>query len=214
MTTKRGRSKSKTTKTGGSKPKTTKKARSKSMTTKRGMSQSKTTKRAASNTRPKKASSSSSDSDSSGPWITVPLKKRSVSKRAEKKVPQDQKVVLKEDIHKLKSKTEVARDVEAILVIEKDSKDSNKLDIDYDVVVDPDTKQPMNVRTHAEVDKDKMDVTGVAEAEGAGTADVEGIISKGGAKDQDDFTLDVTNKPKDKKKINLRAKKQEEMDKK
>ena len=94
--------------------------------------------------------------------------------------------------HKVKSKTGAAKDVEAILVIEKDPKDVNKLDIDYEMVVDPDAKHPMNVHTHAEVDKEKMDVTGVAEAEGAGTADVEGMIRKGGAKDHDDFTLDVT----------------------
>ena len=76
------------------------------------------------------------------------------------------------------------------------------------MVVDPDAKHPMNVHTHAEVDKEKMDVTGVAEAEGAGTADVEGMIRKGGAKDHDDFTLDVMKKPKDKKKMSLHAKKQ------
>ena len=121
--------------------------------------------------------------------------------------------MLKEDIHKVKSKIG-ARDVETTLVIEKDPKDANKLDIDYEMVVDPDAKHPMNVHTHAEVDKDKMDVTGVAEAEGAGTADVEGIISKGAAKDNDDFTLDVTDKPKDKKEMSLRAKKQKKIDKK
>jgi len=107
--------------------------------------------------------------------------------------------------------------VETKLVIEKDPKDDSKLDIDYDMTVDPDTKHPMNVHTHAEVDKEEMDVTGVAEADVQGTANVEGMISKGGAKDQDDFTLDVMDKPKDKKGMSLNAnmkKKQEKMNKK
>ena len=160
--------------------------------------------------------SSSSDSDSSSssePMKTVSLKRRSKKKSSPRKktstekkavsqkkltskqAPAEKQVVIKED----------AQDVKTKLIIHRDPKDKNKLDIDYDMIVDPNSKQPMEVHTHAEVDEDKMNVIGTAEAEGAGYADVEGTIQHKGAKDQDDFRLDVTNKNEDKKEISLQA---------
>merc|ERR1712025_29063 len=130
--------------------------------------------------------------------------------------PEDSKVVLKEDLHKSNSKGG-ARDVETKLVIEKDPKDQNKYDIEYDLTIDPDTKHPMTVHTQAEVDKDKMDVIGTAEAEGSGFADVEGMSRHDGKEDKNDFTLDVKEKSKDKKEMSLHAtlkQKQDKMNKK
>ena len=150
------------------------------------------------------------------PKVIVPSAFDSESSSSSSSSPEDSKVVLKEDLHKSNSKGG-ARDVETKLVIEKDPKDQNKYDIEYDLTIDPDTKHPMTVHTQAEVDKDKMDVIGTAEAEGSGFADVEGMIRRDGKEDKDDFMLDVKEKSKDKKEMSLHAtlkRKQDTMNKK
>lgn len=223
-------SKSRPKKRTRSKPQTKKRTKSKSKSRKQKQIQSKKSR----SRKPKKAitssssdteSSSSSDTDSSSSASSSEPKRRSkaktgraaASKKKSRKASVSDKVLLKEDLHKESSKGGAARDVETKLVIEKDPVDDNKFDIDYDLTIDPDTKHPMTVHTKAEVDKDKMDVIGSAEAEGSGFADVEGMIRHGGVEDKDDFTLDVKEKSKDKKEMSLHAtlkKKQEKMNKK
>ena len=185
-----------------SKPKPRKRiSKSKPKTKKRTISKPRTRKQNKKTRKPKKIVPSAFDSESSS---------------SSSSSPEDSKVVLKEDFHKSNSKGG-ARDVETKLVIEKDPKDQNKYDIEYDLTIDPDTKHPMTVHTQAEVDKDKMDVIGTAEAEGSGFADVEGMIRHDGKEDKNDFTLDVKEKSKDKKEMSLHAtlkQKQDKMNKK
>ena len=183
------------------------------------------------------SSSSSSDSDSSSssePSKTVSLKrktkKRSTPRKKaavkKKSMPRKKPAIVTQGKSSTKTKSkkspaekqnvlkDEAQDVKTRLVIQRDPKDRNKLDIDYNMIIDPDSKQPMEVHTHAEVDEDKMNVIGTAVAEGAGYADVEGTIQHKGAEDQDDFRLDVMEKKEDRKEISLQAtieQKQEQM---
>merc|ERR1712227_907990 len=174
------------------------------------------------------SSSSSSDSDSSSssePSKTVSLKrktkKRSTPRKKaavkKKSMPRKKPAIATQGKSSTKTKSkkspaekqnvlkDEAQDVKTILVIQRDPKDRNKLDIDYNMIIDPDSKQPMEVHTRAEVDEDKMNVIGTAVAEGAGYADVEGTIQHKGAEDQDDFRLDVMEKKEDRKEISLQA---------
>merc|ERR1719348_1741977 len=128
---------------------------------------------------------------------------------------EDSKVALKSHIKKMDkvadSSTKVKKDVETIVTVEKHPGDENKIDIDLDTTVDPQTSKPIKVHTHAEVDKNKMEVYGKAEAkEAKGEAQIEGEIFHQGSKDNKIIKLEVVEDDYDSEDMSLEAKAEQE----
>merc|ERR1712198_317458 len=127
----------------------------------------------------------------------------------------DSKVALKSHIKKMDnnkvadSSTKVNKDVETIVTVEKHPGDENKIDIDLDTTVDPQTSKPIKV--HTEVDKNKMEVYGKAEAkEAKGEVQIEGEIFHQGSKDNKIIKLEVVEDDYDSKDMSLEAKAEQE----
>jgi len=126
---------------------------------------------------------------------------------------EDPKVALKSHIKKIddtkasNSSNVVQKDVETVVTVEKHPGDDNKLDIDLDTTVDPQTSKPIKVHTHAEVDKSKMKLHGKADAKVAkGKAQIEGQIFHQGSKDNKIIELEVVEDDYDSDEISLEAK--------
>jgi len=126
---------------------------------------------------------------------------------------EDSKVAIKSRIEKMAdtkdvdASTEDKKDIETVLTIEKHPGDDNKLDIDLDTTVDPKTSKPIKVHTHAEVDKNKMELRGKAEAkEAMGKAKIEGQIFHQGSKDDKIIELEVVEDDYDSEDMSLEAK--------
>ena len=86
------------------------------------------------------------------------------------------------------SKTKVGNeeDVQTILTLKKDAKNEDHFEIDLDTIIDPHTGKPMKVHAVADVDKDTMEVHGMAEAkDGQGMANIKGAITHAGHHDED-----------------------------
>ena len=126
---------------------------------------------------------------------------------------EDSKVALKSHIKKIddtkasNSSNVVQKDVETVVTVEKHPGDDNKLDIDLDTTVDPQTSKPIKVHTHAEVVKNKMKLHGKADAKVAkGKAQIEGQIFHQGSKDNKIIELEVLEDDYDSDDISLEAK--------
>lgn len=126
---------------------------------------------------------------------------------------EDSKVALKSHIKKIddtkasNSSNVVQKDVETVVTVEKHPGDDNKLDIDLDTTVDPQTSKPIKVHTHAEVDKNKMKLHGKADAKVAkGKAQIEGQIFHQGSKDYKIIELEVVEDEYDSDEMSLEAK--------
>merc|ERR1712025_1155554 len=91
-----------------------------------------------------------------------------------------------------KTKADNQEDVQTILILKKDAENEDHFEIDLDTIIDPHTGKSMEVHAVADVDKDTMEVHGMAEAEeGQGTAKIEGALTHAGRHDEDSFMLDV-----------------------
>ena len=67
------------------------------------------------------------------------------------------------------------RPKEAVVNLEiRQIKDTEQFDVALDIIVDPDSSKPLNVKVDAQVDKDSMDVRGKAQSEAEGRVKIEG----------------------------------------
>merc|ERR1712198_2203 len=153
--------------------------------------------------------------NSGKPYNNIDMLKDEYSNISNRQVSknEDSKVALKSHIKKIddtkasKSSNVVQKDVETVVTVEKHPGDDNKLDIDLDTTVDPQTSKPIKVHTHAEVDKNKMKVHGKADAKVAkGKAQIEGQVFHQGSKDNKIIELEVVEDDYDSDEISLEAK--------
>ena len=67
------------------------------------------------------------------------------------------------------------RPKEAVVTLDiRQIKDTDKFDVALDIIVDPDSSKPLNVKVDAQVDKDTMDVRGKAQSKAEGRVKIEG----------------------------------------
>ena len=105
-----------------------------------------------------------------------------------------------------KTKIENQEDVQTILTLKRDAQNEDHFEIDLDTIIDPHTGKSMEVHAVADVDKDTMEVHGMAEAEeGQGTAKIEGALTHAGRHDEDSFMLDVLDTSTDSDDMTLEA---------
>ena len=212
---KRASSKSNTRKRASSSmPQTRKRSQSKKSPMKRASSKSNTRKRTTSS-KPKTMKKSKSKKAPSKSNIRK-VKRGKVTKAGSKKplmptvfqssLPVKMKMPPSTSTSTSKTKVGNEEDVQTILTLKKDAKNEDHFEIDLDTIIDPHTGKPMKVHAVADVDKDTMEVHGMAEAkDGQGMADIKGAITHAGHHDEDAFKLDVLDTSTDSDDMTLEA---------
>ena len=96
------------------------------------------------------------------------------------------------------------KEVEATLDIRK-GVDGRKDLVNLNIIVDPESKDPLNIHVEAKVDEKTMDVQGRAETEAEGTVKIEGQMENSGIKDQKEMNLNLKRDSSDSDEMNLNA---------
>ena len=97
------------------------------------------------------------------------------------------------------------REVDTILTIER-GKDNNALDVELDIVIDPESEKPMKVKIEAEVDNNTVEVSGEAAGKDKGTAHIEAEIERNGeALATDEMELNIEEKERDSDDMELKS---------
>ena len=95
------------------------------------------------------------------------------------------------------------REVDTSLTIERDKND-NALDIELDIVIDPESDKPMKVKIEAEVDNEGVEVHGEAAGKEKGIAHIEAEMErKGEPLKANEIDLNIEEKDSDSNAVEL-----------
>ena len=99
------------------------------------------------------------------------------------------------------------RPKEAVVNLDiKKIKDTDQFDVALNIIVDPDSSKPLNVKVDAQVDKDTMDVRGKAQSEAEGRVKIEGRARGKSFKMKEmNLKTNVKNKTGESQKVILRS---------